>query len=261
MASLGELKEDASNAQISEHKAKVFRMCVFAGERLKSDLKAEYNQDLTKLKGDDFNAMVAKLRQRYQPSQNHVLLHYQFHNLQQATGEKIDSFINRVCQHAEKCEFKCKNTSCTSRNAIHEILIRDQIVIGTNNTTIREQALEKELNLTDLISHSRKVEATEEATKVMDSEAPTSPFQVNSICDEPFPPTPINKIGKKGESIPRKLSEEITCMNLQNPLLPPIEYYVVLGVVVQIVTEGRHVQLNMPSAIRVERGVISLLFA
>ena len=204
VASLVELKEDASNAQISEHKAKVFRMCVFAGERLKSDLKAEYNQDLTKLKGDDFNAMVAKLRQRYQPSQNQVLLHYQFHNLQQATGEKIDSFINRVCQHAEKCEFKCKNTSCTSRNAIHEILIRDQIVIGTNNTTIREQALEKELTLTDLISHSRKVEATEEATKVMDSEAPTSPFQVNSICDEPAPPTPISKIGKKGGKYSQK---------------------------------------------------------
>ena len=50
-------------------------------------------------------------------------------------------------------------------------------------------------------------------------------------------------------------------MNLKNPLLPPIEYNVVLVVVVQIVTEGRHVQLKMPSAIHVERGVISLLFA
>ena len=41
----------------------------------------------------------------------------------------------------------------------------NQIVIGTNNTTICEQALENEPNLTDLISHSRKIEATEEATK------------------------------------------------------------------------------------------------
>ena len=83
---------------------------------------------------------------------NQTLLYYQFHQLQQATSEKIDSFINRIFQHADKCEFKSKNTACTSRDTIHETLIRDQIIIRTNNTTIREQALEKELNLTALIS-------------------------------------------------------------------------------------------------------------
>ena len=141
-------------------KLRFFRMCAFAGERLKSDCRVEYNQYLTKLKADDFNAMVEKLRLRYQPSQSQVPLHYQFHQFQQATGEKIDSFINRIFQHAEKCEFKCKNTVCTSRNIINEMLIRDQIIIGTNNATIREQALAMELNLTALIFHSRKIEAT-----------------------------------------------------------------------------------------------------
>ena len=40
VASIGELKEDATDAQKKEHKAKVFRMCAFTGERLKTDLKA-----------------------------------------------------------------------------------------------------------------------------------------------------------------------------------------------------------------------------
>ena len=91
-------------------------MCAFTGERLKTDLKAEYNQDMAKIKSADFDAMVKKLQERYQPSQNQVLLHYQFHQLKQEPGEKIDAFINKICQHADKCAFKCTNTSCTEKD-------------------------------------------------------------------------------------------------------------------------------------------------
>ena len=137
VASIGELKEDATDAQRKEHKAKVFRMCVFTGERLKTDLKAEYNQDMAKIKSADFDAMVKKLQDRYQPAQNQVLHQYQFHQLKQEPGEKIDAFINKICQHADKCAFKCTNTSCTEKDQIHKTLIRDQIIIGTNISSIR----------------------------------------------------------------------------------------------------------------------------
>ena len=60
--------------------------------------------------------MVKKLQDRYQPAQNQVLLHYQFHQLKQEPGEKIDAFINKICQHADKCAFKCTNTSCTEKD-------------------------------------------------------------------------------------------------------------------------------------------------
>ena len=43
VASIGELKADATEVERKEHKAKVFRMCDFSGERLKVDLKAEFN--------------------------------------------------------------------------------------------------------------------------------------------------------------------------------------------------------------------------
>ena len=156
VASISELKEDATDAQKKEHKAKVFRMCAFTGERLKTDLKAEYNQDMAKIKSADFDDMVKKLHDRYQPAQNQVLLHYQLHQLKQEPGEKIDAFINKICQHADKCAFKCTNTSCTEK---------DQI--GTNIASVRENALEKEYDLASLISTARKIEATEEATKLM----------------------------------------------------------------------------------------------
>ena len=50
-------------------------------------------------------------------------------------------------------------------------------------------------------------------------------------------------------------------MKLKNFLRQLIEYYAVLAVVEPFVTEGRHVQLKIPFALRAERGVISLQFA
>ena len=102
---IGKIKEDASELVQLQHKAKVFRMCVLQSERLKTDLKSEFNQDLAQFKQADFNTMVQRLCNRYRPTQNQVLLHYQFHGLRQEPGEKIDSFINKVRQHADKCSF------------------------------------------------------------------------------------------------------------------------------------------------------------
>ena len=78
VASIGEVKADATEVERREHKAKVFRMCAFSGERLKVDLKAEYNQDMTVLKAANFDAMIRKLYDCYRPTQNSVLLHYNF---------------------------------------------------------------------------------------------------------------------------------------------------------------------------------------
>eukprot|EP00795_Rhopilema_esculentum_P004536 gene4536-20788_t len=67
VASIGELKDDTSNANRKERntKQRELRMCVFTGERLKKDIKAEYNQDVAKLKSADFDEMVQKLHERY----------------------------------------------------------------------------------------------------------------------------------------------------------------------------------------------------
>ena len=68
---------------------------------------------------------MQRLCNRYRPTQNQGVLHYQFHGLLQEPKEKIDSFINKERQHADKCSFKCTNPYCTEKEKIHEILIRD----------------------------------------------------------------------------------------------------------------------------------------
>ena len=70
VACIGELKEDASELVQQQHKAKVFRMCVFQGVQLKTDLKSEFNQDLAQPKQADINTMVQRLYKRYRPTQN-----------------------------------------------------------------------------------------------------------------------------------------------------------------------------------------------
>ena len=135
-------------------------MCAFQGEKLKSDLKSEINQDFSALKAASFDATIDKLTNRYNPTQNKVLLHYQFHQLKQLLGEKIDSYINRVQLHADNCAFKCQNPGYTEKNLIHNSLIRDQIIIGTNMTMLRTNALDKEHDLPTLISQARTLETT-----------------------------------------------------------------------------------------------------
>jgi len=147
VACLNDLSADANAALRNEHKAKVFRMCAFQGEKHKNDLKFEYNQDISALKLASFDDMITKIQNRYKPTQNQVLLHYQFHQLRQHPGEKIDAFINKVQLHADQCAFKCQNQGCTDKNAIHNSLIRDQILIGTNMPLLRTTALDKEHDL------------------------------------------------------------------------------------------------------------------
>ena len=121
VACIGELKEVASELvqqqqQQQQHKTKVFRICVFQGERLKTDLKSELNQDLAQLKQADFNTMVQRFCIRHWPTQNQVLHHYQFYGLRQEPGKKIDSFISKIRQHTDKCSFKTrrgKRIHCT----------------------------------------------------------------------------------------------------------------------------------------------------
>ena len=106
--------------------------------------------------------MVQRLCNRYNPTQNQVLLHYKFHGLHHEPEEKINSFNNKVRQHAYKCSFECTNPYCTEKKKMHETLICDQMIKGTAIRSIREDALERKHELDARITQACKIEATEE---------------------------------------------------------------------------------------------------
>ena len=102
-----------------------------------------------------FTDTVKKLKDRYQPTQNKTLANYQFHKLKQQPHETFDVFVNRVKQEANSCEFTCTSDTCT----VKEVMIRDQIIIGTTDNAIRKEALNEQWNLADVQAKGRKMEA------------------------------------------------------------------------------------------------------
>ena len=102
-----------------------------------------------------FKDTVKRLKDRYQPTQNKTLANYQFHKLKQQPHETFDVFVNRVKQEANSCEFTCTSDTCTVKN----VMIRDQIVIGTLDNAIRKEALNEQWSLIDLQAKGRKMEA------------------------------------------------------------------------------------------------------
>ena len=60
-------------------------------------------------------------------------------------------------------------------------LVSDQILIGTNMSLLRTTALDKGHDLQAVISHARKLEASEEATKLIDRDALASFIAISNI--------------------------------------------------------------------------------
>jgi len=102
---------------------------------------------------------------------------------------------------------KCTNDSCTAKDSIHKTLIRDQIIIGTNIPSIREDALEREYDLATLIAKARKIEATEIATKELAYEPLALSFNLPVLTLKAQKLKQSVKLGKKGGSTLKQPNE------------------------------------------------------
>ena len=120
-----------------------------------------------------FTDLVTKMTTRYTPNTNKVRNHYVFHRLSQNSSESFDDFIHRMKSNAKHCDFKCDNAGCT----VGDTLIRDQIITGTNNAAIRNEALKKQWTLDDLIKEGRVIESGAIAASELRKDAST--FDVN----------------------------------------------------------------------------------
>lgn len=63
---------------------------------------------------------------------------------------------------------------------------------------LRTNALDKEHDLPTLISQARKLEANEEATKLIDSDPPASSFAISNVESNISLHAETNKIGEQG---------------------------------------------------------------
>ena len=86
--------------------------------------------------------------------ENQIMRNFGFLQIAQLPNETISAFCNRVQAAGKTCTFCCCKKDCK----VEEYGIRDQIIIGTNNETIREKAMLKNWNLQELRQNGMKHE-------------------------------------------------------------------------------------------------------
>ena len=127
---------------------------LFSAPRLSLDWEAAEPDEQLRRRAT-WNDFIEKMQTYYKPTENSTLMNYQFRDLNQMQNETFPAFCNRVESEAKMCNFKCENGNCTAEATA----VRDQIIIGTNNAKIREEALMKSWKLADLRQEGMKLES------------------------------------------------------------------------------------------------------
>ena len=127
---------------------------MFSSSRFQSDWRAA-QPDENARKGATWEVFIDTMQTYYKPTENPTLKNFHFRSLTQHTSETFPAFCNRIDKEAKHCHFKCNSDDCTAENTA----VRDQIVIGTHNNSIREEALKKSWDLTTLRTEGMKLES------------------------------------------------------------------------------------------------------
>ena len=138
--------------QAKDKVAKLLGM--FSSHKLFEDWCVAELEETTR-KTSTWTDFVAKMKVYYKPTENITLKHFNFRALSQQQDENFPRFCNRVQAEAKHCQLKCIHADCTAE----EMAVRDQIIIGTTNDAIRDDALKKSWDLLTLRSEGMKMES------------------------------------------------------------------------------------------------------
>lgn len=103
---------------------------------------------------------IAKIKERFgnhfTPQVNITYERYTFNKMSQADGEPFDEFLTKIKAQSSKCEF----------GILHDSLLKDKIIIGMKNDTVREKLLsEADLTLVRAIQVCRASELASKQLK------------------------------------------------------------------------------------------------
>ena len=118
-------------------------------ERLEDVVEEERLDEIT------FDELMETVKTQYRLNTNDTLMHYKFKCLVQQPGESFDMFAIRTKRLAQSCKFKCASENCD----VWKVLVRDQLLFGTTNKSLREKALSEQWNFDDLIRQGKTIEA------------------------------------------------------------------------------------------------------
>ena len=141
------------NTWISHDKVAKF-LGMYSSNRFYEDWKSAVPLEENRKKCT-WNFFLEKMKSFYKPTENLTIKNYQFRSLCQENSETFIAFCNRVDREARHCNLKCDSDTCTAQDTA----IRDQILIGTTNEKIREEALKRSWDLATLRKDGMQLES------------------------------------------------------------------------------------------------------
>ena len=156
--------------------------------------------------------MIGYMKEYYKPTENLTLKNFHFRSLAQESGKTFAAFCNEVDKEAKNCSFKCHHPDCTAESTA----VRDQIVYGTTNDKIREEALIRSWDLPTLWKEGMHMERAAKGAAELAGE-------------------PINRMGsylhknlrtKQPPQHKQPTLKPITCFNCGNTVTTPIKTHV-----------------------------------
>ena len=138
---------------------------MFSSELFYSDwLAAQPDEQLRTDAG--WTEFVKYMSDYYQPTENLTLKNYHFRTIAQSRGQTFAAFCNEVEKEAKHCSFKCSHADCTAESTA----VRDQIVFGTTNDKIREEAFIKSWDLQTLRKEGMRMESASKSAAELSGE-------------------------------------------------------------------------------------------
>ena len=139
---------------------------IYSSRRMYSDWKAAEPSEKAR-KESNWEEFTRKMEAYYKPTENLTMKNFMFRSLSQEKNETFIAYCNRVAKDARHCQFTCDSERCTAE----ETAIRDQIVIGTINDEIREEALKKSWPLEELRSEGMRMESASKSASAIAGDA------------------------------------------------------------------------------------------
>ncbi|GBM72478.1 hypothetical protein AVEN_103961-1, partial [Araneus ventricosus] len=107
---------------------------------------------------EKFDIVIKSFDDYFSPKKNTVIARYKFFNCVQRENESVDSFVTNLKVLAKDCDFETQE----------ENLIRDLLIIGIKDITIKEKLLiESDLHLDQAVQYCRAKESSNQQIQIM----------------------------------------------------------------------------------------------
>jgi len=117
--------------------------------------------------GNEYKALTDALKAHFRPAVNTTSERYKFRQLKQLPDESVTSFIGRLRERVELCNF-----ASTSVDTILNSQVRDQLIIGLKSSDIRRELLkESDLTLANASSKAVAMEASFTDSRMYDDQS------------------------------------------------------------------------------------------